>query len=94
VRIVWYKFHQYHMFVRNALLGGGIGLNPEKALFSGGKPTWKTLSRLLSYLPVNDPDLIMGPGIGEDAAIIRFKDGFLVVHIDPITAATKRIGWL
>ncbi|MCD6301119.1 MAG: AIR synthase family protein [Staphylothermus sp.] len=36
----------------------------------------------------------MGPGIGEDAAVIRFKDGFLIIHSDPITAATKRIGWL
>jgi hydrogenase expression/formation protein HypE len=82
------------MFVRNVLLGGGIGLNREKALFSGGKLTWRTLSKLLSYLPLNDPDLIMGPGIGEDAAIIRFKDGLLVVHVDPITTATRRIGWL
>ncbi len=82
------------MFVRNALLGGGIGLHRERALFSGGKLSWRTLSRLLMHLPINDPDLIMGPGIGEDAAIIRFKDGFLVVHVDPITTATRRIGWL
>ena len=52
------------------------------------------MSRLINYLPTKDPDLLIGPSIGEDAAIIRYKDGFLVIHSDPITAATKRIGWL
>ncbi|MCD6196899.1 MAG: AIR synthase family protein [Staphylothermus sp.] len=66
----------------------------EKQFLKEGKPPWNILSRLLSYLPTKDPDLIVGPNIGEDAAIIRFKDGFLVIHSDPITAATKRIGWL
>ncbi len=66
----------------------------EKKLLKEGKPPWNILSRLLSCLPTKDPDLLMGPSIGEDAAIIRFKDGFLVIHSDPITAATKRIGWL
>ncbi len=41
-----------------------------------------------------DPRVIVGPKIGEDAAIIDFKDRALVVHSDPITGAIENIGWL
>ncbi|OYT40463.1 MAG: AIR synthase [Desulfurococcales archaeon ex4484_58] len=62
--------------------------------FKTGKLPWNILLELISILPTKDPDLVVGPAIGEDAAIIRFKDGFLVIHSDPITAASRRIGWL
>ncbi len=38
--------------------------------------------------------VIVGPRIGEDAAVIDFKDKALVVHSDPITGAIENIGWL
>jgi thiamin-phosphate kinase len=41
-----------------------------------------------------DPRVIVGPRIGEDAAVIDFKDRALVVHSDPITGAIENIGWL
>lgn len=41
-----------------------------------------------------DPRVIVGPKIGEDAAVINFKDRALVVHSDPITGAIENIGWL
>jgi len=41
-----------------------------------------------------DPRVIVGPRIGEDAAVIDFKDRVLVVHSDPITGAIENIGWL
>jgi len=41
-----------------------------------------------------DPRVIIGPRIGEDAAVIDFKDRALVVHSDPITGAVENIGWL
>lgn len=59
-----------------------------------GKLPWNILVELLSILPSKDIDLVIGPMIGEDAAVIRFKDGFLVIHVDPITAASEKIGWL
>jgi len=59
-----------------------------------GKLPWVVLEKLLAKLPSSDVDLIIGPSVGEDAAIIRLRDGFLVVHSDPITAASRRIGWL
>lgn len=41
-----------------------------------------------------DSRVIVGPRIGEDAAVIDFKDRALVVHSDPITGAVENIGWL
>jgi hydrogenase maturation factor len=59
-----------------------------------GKLEWKFMETLLSLLPVEDIDLVTGPYIGEDAAVIRLRDGFLVVHSDPITTGVKRAGYL
>lgn len=39
-------------------------------------------------------DVVQGPGVGEDAAILRVGDMLLVTHSDPITGAVERIGWL
>ncbi|MFQ6080837.1 MAG: AIR synthase family protein [Candidatus Bathyarchaeia archaeon] len=41
-----------------------------------------------------DPRVIVGPRIGEDAAVIDFRDRVLVIHSDPITGAIENIGWL
>ena len=41
-----------------------------------------------------NPRVIVGPKLGEDAAVIDFKDRVLVVHSDPITGAIENIGWL
>ncbi len=41
-----------------------------------------------------DPRVLVGPGIGEDAAVIDMGDRVLVVHTDPITEAVEGIGWL
>ncbi|MEM1559748.1 MAG: AIR synthase related protein [Candidatus Bathyarchaeia archaeon] len=59
-----------------------------------GKLEWKFMGTLLSLLPMGDVDLIVGPAIGEDAAIIRLVDGFLVLHSDPITTGVKKAGYL
>lgn len=49
---------------------------------------------VLSCLGSPDPRVIVGPKIGEDAAVVDFKDRVLVVHSDPITGAIENIGWL
>ncbi len=50
---------------------------------------------LAQLLPsrTGDTDLIVGPQIGEDAAVIAFGDSYLVATSDPITFATEDIGW-
>jgi hydrogenase maturation factor len=52
------------------------------------------MSKLLELLPTSDIDLVMGPSQGEDAAVLRLRDGFLVIHSDPITTGVKRAGYL
>ena len=37
--------------------------------------------------------MVIGPGIGEDAAVIRLKNKLLVAKTDPVTFATDLIGW-
>ncbi|MEM4690807.1 MAG: AIR synthase family protein [Desulfurococcaceae archaeon] len=59
-----------------------------------GKLPWNILWEFIKILPIEDIDLVMGPSFGEDSAVLRVKDGFLVVHTDPITAASRRAGWL
>ncbi len=39
-------------------------------------------------------DVILGPAIGEDAAIVRAGKEILAVAMDPITGAEQRLGWL
>ena len=50
---------------------------------------------LISGLPVQSADkrLIVGPGLGEDAAHILMGQNTLLAKTDPITFATERIGW-
>lgn len=40
-----------------------------------------------------DPRVLVGPGIGEDAAVLDFGDACLVISTDPITLATEMPGW-
>ena len=57
-----------------------------------GKLPSDLLSSLLARLPA-DPRLLIGPGIGLDAAAIDLGEGrVLVAKADPITFATDEIG--
>lgn len=61
-----------------------------------GKPSRKILEDIVfkHISELVDPDVVQGPAFGEDAGIVRFGDGFLVSHTDPITTASKFAGWL
>lgn len=61
-----------------------------------GKLPPHLLHQLLGDLPTHDPQLILGPAVGEDAAVIDFAtnaDKLLVAKSDPITFATDEIGY-
>ncbi|HEX29191.1 TPA: hydrogenase expression protein [Candidatus Poribacteria bacterium] len=60
-----------------------------------GKLPLDLLSKVIDEVgeAARDPDLIVGPGIGEDAAVVRFAGEMMVVKTDPITFATDAIGW-
>lgn len=63
------------------------------APFPLGKLPADVLARLLENVRPTDPRVIIGPGIGQDAAVIDMGDRLLVAKSDPITFATDSIGW-
>jgi len=68
--------------------------NPDDLKRWEGKLPPQLLKQLvLEVVSRKDPRVLVGPSIGEDAAIIDFGDRVLVVHSDPITGAVKNIGW-
>ncbi len=59
-----------------------------------GKLPAEDLQRLLQTYAVRpDARLVMGPGLGHDAAVIAMGERYLVTKSDPITFATDEIGW-
>jgi hydrogenase expression/formation protein HypE len=58
-----------------------------------GKLTADHLSSLLKRYAVSGERVIVGPGVGEDAAVIDFGDTYLVAKSDPITFVADNIGW-
>jgi hydrogenase expression/formation protein HypE len=59
-----------------------------------GKLPAHHLGRLLAQYAPTDPAVIVGPSIGEDAAVLAVSaDQYVVVKSDPITFATQEIGW-
>jgi hydrogenase maturation factor len=57
-----------------------------------GKLPLEHLRSLLSHSPKLDPRLLIGPQIGEDAAVIDAGARYLVVATDPVTFVTDQIG--
>ena len=58
-----------------------------------GKFPPELLDRLLAAVPSRDERVLLGPGLGEDAALIDMGDRVLVAKSDPITFASDLIGW-
>ena len=58
-----------------------------------GKFPPELLERLLSSVGAEDPRVLLGPRVGEDAAVLDFGDRLLVAKSDPVTFATDRAGW-
>lgn len=58
-----------------------------------GKLPAGLLAELLAKIPRRDPRVLLGPGIGRDAAVIDFGERMLVAKTDPVTFAAEDIGW-
>ena len=60
-----------------------------------GKLPADLLAQLIAALPTADPHLYLGPGVGEDAAVIELSGAeiLLAAKSDPITFATDEIGY-
>ncbi len=58
-----------------------------------GKFPPRLLHKMLSKVGINDPRVLVGPKMGEDAAVVDIGERLLVAKADPITFATEDIGW-
>lgn len=65
----------------------------NSAYLPPGKLPPDLLERVLGQVPQNDDRLLIGPRVGEDAAIIDMGDRLLVAKADPVTFATDAIGY-
>jgi len=58
-----------------------------------GKLPIPLLKKLLKNKGAEDSRVILGPSIGEDAALVRLGKHVLVLKTDPVTYASDMIGW-
>jgi len=58
-----------------------------------GKLPPAILAELIARLPRRDPRVLVGSGIGRDAAVIDLGGRLLVATTDPVTFAADQIGW-
>jgi hydrogenase maturation factor len=60
-----------------------------------GKVPIETLKKnVYGFLGAEREDVILGPSLGEDGALIEVGDKVLISAMDPITGAVERIGYL
>lgn len=59
-----------------------------------GKVDPDRLDRIFQRLGATDPDVLQGPGYGEDTAALRIGGETLVCNVDPISLAAERAGTL
>ena len=58
-----------------------------------GKLPIPLLKKLLKNSGAKDPRVILGPTIGEDAALVKVGNRIVVLKTDPVTYASDMIGW-
>ena len=58
-----------------------------------GKLPASLLKKLLAKNLIEDPRVLLGPKVGEDAAVLDMGERLLVVTSDPVTFASDQIGW-
>ena len=71
---------------------GHMRQGQPKGVLPVGKLPLEHLESLLTHPSKHDPRLLIGPQIGEDAAVIDVGDRYLVIATDPVTFATDQIG--
>lgn len=60
-----------------------------------GKIPIEILSEVVfKTLGVRREEVVLGPSVGFDGAVLNLSDKSLIVSMDPITGAVERIGWL
>ena len=65
----------------------------QQMVLSTGKLPPSLLKRLLKHAGAKDSRVLLGPSIGEDAAVVKLGNQLLVLKTDPVTYASDMIGW-
>jgi hydrogenase maturation factor len=60
----------------------------------GKIPPETLVKTVFKWLGTKNQDVILGPSLGEDGAVIKVGNKVLISAMDPITGAAQRIGWL
>lgn len=63
-------------------------------MLQGKVPPEILQSIVFSKLGRMDSDVLLGPRLGEDAAVIKIGDQVIVAATDPITGSVEDVGWL
>ena len=61
--------------------------------FPAGKLPPVFLSRMLKKFRVSDPQVLIGPALGEDAAVLKIGRKMIAVAVDPVTFLSKEAGF-
>ncbi|NUQ65059.1 MAG: hydrogenase expression/formation protein [Pirellulales bacterium] len=67
--------------------------DPHNRCLAVGKLPSQLLGGLLAKYTIAGDRVVLGPGIGRDAAVIEMGDRLLVAKTDPITFTADEIGW-
>lgn len=67
--------------------------NQANKPLKAGKLQPELLAEFLSELDESNQRVLLGPGVGEDAAFISFGSSTLIAKSDPVTFPAERIGW-
>ncbi len=60
-----------------------------------GKVPPDILSNIIfKHLGHSDPDVILGPGLGQDASVLKVGQKVIIAATDPITGSIEDLGWL
>jgi hydrogenase expression/formation protein HypE len=60
-----------------------------------GKPPLEVVERYVwSRTGSYDPSVLLGPSLGEDAAVIKTGGPYIAAHTDPISGSVELLGWL
>ncbi|MHC1586511.1 MAG: AIR synthase family protein [Candidatus Hecatellaceae archaeon] len=61
---------------------------------TGKVPQKVLIQTVFRFLGAERKDVVLGPAVGEDAAIVKAGRSLLALSCDPISGATRRIGWV
>lgn len=62
--------------------------------FRGKLPPSILFDKVVRKLPTSGEGVLLGPSLGEDAAILQVNEPLLAIHSDPVTGGGKLAGWL